>query len=182
MATAQVYLSLNRSIFKDSCGLHLLFCLFQVDSVWSCDAALRGGQHIPQVPHHHQVLPKNVEQRQRDAHLYLSGRSDSGGPARLELDLRARHGHSVSGGAHHRLDFLTASSHGGSCANLTDKLLLRTVIRFFISPLCQYSSLIFFSFFLINLCQSLLCQTDFLLEGSGADLYFQQGMYFGTLK
>lgn len=164
--------------------------------MWSCDAALRGGQHIPQVPHHHQVLPENVEQCQRDTHLYLSGRSDGGGPAQLELDLRARHGHSVSGGARHRLDFLTASSHRGSrgsCASLTDKLLSRTVIRF-LSLFQLYvsiaKSLIFFlSVFFdkslpkaVAVRQILFWRAHRRLICEAADNHFLQGIYFGTLK
>lgn len=70
--------------------------------MWSGDATLRGGQHLPQVPHHHQVLPENVEQRQRDTDLHLSGCRHGGRTSQLELDLRHRHRHSVSGGSGHR--------------------------------------------------------------------------------
>lgn len=79
--------------------------------MWSSDASLCGGQYIPQVPHHHQVLPENVEQRQRDTDLHLSGRSHGGRTSLLELDLRHCHCHSVSGGTGHRLDLLQQFSH-----------------------------------------------------------------------
>lgn len=65
------------------------------------DATLRGGQHIPQVPHHRQVLPEDVEQRERDPHLHLPGRGHGGRAARLELDLCLRHRHPLSGVTSH---------------------------------------------------------------------------------
>lgn len=55
------------------------------------DAAVRGGQHLPQVVHHHQIFPEDVEQRERDAHLYLSRCFHGGRSSRLELDLRRFH-------------------------------------------------------------------------------------------
>ncbi|XP_061520454.1 sodium/hydrogen exchanger 1b isoform X2 [Phycodurus eques] len=62
-----------------------------VDRVRRGDASVRGGQHLAQVLHHRQVLPEDVEQRERDAHLHLPRRVHRGGAARLELDLRGGH-------------------------------------------------------------------------------------------
>lgn len=73
-------------------------CL-QSDRMRCCDASIRGGQHIPQISHHHQVLPEDVEQRQRHAHLHLPGRVYGGRAAQLELDLRDCYGHSLPGGS-----------------------------------------------------------------------------------
>lgn len=102
-----MYISLNWNDFLLS---------FQVDCMWGGDATLCGGQHIPQVPHHHQVLPENVEQCQRDTNLHLSGCGDGWRPTRLELDLRHRHCHSVPGCPGHRSAplqyFLANKCHG----------------------------------------------------------------------
>ena len=101
-----MYISLNRNDFLLS---------FQVDCMWGGDATLCRGQHIPQVPHHHQVLPENVEQCQRDTNLHLSGCGDGWRQTRLELDLRHRHCHSVSGCPGHRLaplQYFTNKCHG----------------------------------------------------------------------
>lgn len=59
--------------------------------MWRDDAALCGSQHLPQVVHHHEIFPEDVEQRERDAHLHLPGRFHGGRSARLELDLRHFH-------------------------------------------------------------------------------------------
>lgn len=92
-------------VMSSAFQLRFAFLCFQVNSVWSSDEALCGGQHIPQVPHHHQVLPENVEQCQRDANFHISGRGHSGRPeSLLELDLRHRHCPPVSGGTGHRSD------------------------------------------------------------------------------
>lgn len=66
------------------------------------DAALRGGQHIPQVTHHHQVLPEDVEQRERDTHLHLPRGVNSGRESQVELDVRHRDRNPVHGGSRSR--------------------------------------------------------------------------------
>ncbi|XP_036687302.1 sodium/hydrogen exchanger 1 isoform X2 [Balaenoptera musculus] len=57
----------------------------------SGDAPLRGGQHLPQVPHNHQVFPEDVEQCQRDPHLHLPRCLHRGWLPPLELDLCHQH-------------------------------------------------------------------------------------------
>lgn len=78
---------------------HLTLLFVQTDRVWRSHAALRGGQHIPQVPHHHQVLPKDVEQRERDAHLHLSRGVHRGRESQVELDVRHGDLNPVHGGS-----------------------------------------------------------------------------------
>lgn len=65
--------------------------------MWRGHAAVRGGQHLAQVVHNHQILPKDVEQRERDAHLHLPGPLHRGRTSRLELDFCHLHRVSVSG-------------------------------------------------------------------------------------
>lgn len=61
--------------------------------MWSNYAALCGSQHLPQVLHHDKILPEDVEQCQRDAHLHLPRSVYSGGSSQLELDLCHLHAH-----------------------------------------------------------------------------------------
>lgn len=74
-----------------------LFLFEQVNLLRRGDAAICGGQHLPQVVHHHQILPEDVEQRERDAHLHLPRCFHCGRSSRLELDLRRDHCDPLSG-------------------------------------------------------------------------------------
>lgn len=65
--------------------------------MWRDDATVRGGQHLPQVVHYHQIFPEDVEQRERDAHLHLPRCFHSGRSSRLELDLCRFHCDPLSG-------------------------------------------------------------------------------------
>lgn len=89
--------SQSSSIVMTNPCLTLLFV--QTDRMRRRNASLRGGQHIPQVPYHHQVLLKDVEQRERDAHLHLSRGVHGGRDSPVELDVCHSDRNPVHGGS-----------------------------------------------------------------------------------
>lgn len=92
-SSALCLVTVDHQSFVCKLGMFSLFpiCPKQINCVWRRNASIRGGQHLPQVLHHHQILPKDVEQCKRNTHLHLPRGFHCGWSSCLELDLCGFH-------------------------------------------------------------------------------------------